>query len=75
LSVECYSGSQYAERPTALTWQGERLSVESVEHAWQTPDGPAFTVRVVTGRRFELAYDASQDQWSVRPLENVEQQT
>lgn len=75
MSVECYSGSQYAERPTALMWQGERLSVESVERAWQTPRGPVFTVRVAQGRRFELAYDASQDQWSVRPLENVEQHT
>jgi len=58
-----------------LTWQGERLSVESVERAWQTPGGPVFTVRVTQGRRFELAYDVSQDQWSVRPIENLEQNT
>jgi hypothetical protein len=75
LGVECYSGAQYAERPTALTWQGERLSVESVERAWQTPSGPVFAVRVAQGRRFELAYDASRDQWSVRPLENLEKHT
>jgi hypothetical protein len=70
VSVECYSGAQYAERPVALTWRGERLSVESVERAWQTPDGPAFTVRVADGRHFELAYDTAQDQWSVSSTES-----
>jgi hypothetical protein len=66
VSVECYSGARYAERPVALTWRGERLSVESVERAWQTPDGPAFAVRVADGRHFELSYHAFLDQWSVR---------
>lgn len=68
VSVECYSGARYAERPVALVWHGERLAVESVERAWQTPDGPAFTVCVAGDRRFELTYDVSQDQWSVRLL-------
>jgi hypothetical protein len=68
VSVECYSGARYAERPVALTWRGERLSVESVERAWQTPDGPAFTVRVADGRSLELIYDVSQDRWSARLL-------
>ena len=65
-SVECYSGARYAERPVALTWRGERLSVQSIERAWQTPDGPAFAVRVAGGRHFELNYHAFLDQWSVR---------
>jgi hypothetical protein len=49
-------------------WHGERLNVESVERAWQTPGGLAFVVRVADGCRFELAYDASKDQWSARSL-------
>jgi hypothetical protein len=69
VSVECYSGARYAERPVALTWHGERLTVESVEHAWQTPNGLAFVVRIADDHRFELAYDASQDRWLARPLD------
>ena len=69
MTVECYSGAQYAERPVALTWRGEQLCVESVERAWRTPDGLAFIVCVTDGRRFELAYVSSDDQWAARPLE------
>jgi hypothetical protein len=54
----------------ALTWRGERLSVESVERAWRTPDGLAFVVSVSDGRRFELAYHTRNDQWAARLLGN-----
>lgn len=69
VAVECYSGVRYAERPVALTWRGERLSVESVERTWQTPEGLAFIVCVTDGRRFELAYVSSDDQWAARPFD------
>ena len=69
VSVECYSGTRYAERPMALTWNGQRLSIEAIERAWQTPDGIAFTVRIAGGLHFELAYFSTSDQWTARPLQ------
>jgi hypothetical protein len=45
--VECYSGSVYPERPTALYWQGQRLEIEKVQQAWQTPQGRHFRVQTV----------------------------
>jgi hypothetical protein len=70
VSVECYSGTRYAERPVALTWNGKRLSIETIERAWQTPDSVVFVVRVADDRRFELTYLPTHDQWTVRPLLN-----
>ena len=35
--VECHSGYEYAERPVALHWQGQRLEIESVEAEWRIP--------------------------------------
>jgi hypothetical protein len=69
VSVECYSGTRYAERPVALTWHGERLSIRSVERAWQTPDGLVFIVQTADGCRFELIYSSLNDQWAVRPFD------
>jgi hypothetical protein len=69
VSVECYSGARFAERPVALAWNGERLSVESIERAWQTPDGLAFIVQTADGRHFELNYSPSNDQWMARPFD------
>ena len=71
VSVECYSGARFAERPVALAWNGERLSVESIERAWQTPDSLAFTVRAAGGLRFELTYLPASDQWTARPLQGA----
>jgi len=70
-SVECYSGARFAERPVALVWNGERLSVESIERAWQTPESLAFAVRVVGGLHFELTYLPASDQWTARPLQDA----
>ena len=72
VSVECYSGTRFAERPVALTWNGERLSIESVERAWQTPHGMAFIVRIAGGLRFELTYLPTSDQWTAQPVQDSE---
>ena len=72
VSVECYSGTRYAERPVALTWYGKRLSIEAIERAWQTPDSRAFVVRVTGDLRFELTFLLSRDQWTARSLEDSE---
>jgi hypothetical protein len=64
--VECYSGTTYAQRPVALTWEGARLPITEVEAGWRTADGRAFRVRTEDGRAFNLAYDESNDTWLIR---------
>lgn len=64
-SVECYSGSTYAERPVAVHWQGQRLAVEQVLRSWRTPAGPGFDVIVTGGQTLVLDYCTANDLWTV----------
>jgi hypothetical protein len=64
--VECYSGSEYAERPVALYWEGERLEIEEMIDRQRTPQGINFRVRTVNGSYFELFYDQFDDQWTIQ---------
>jgi len=64
--VECHSGTTYAERPTALHWEGERLEIEAILARWRTPGGRVFRVQAVDGRVFELSYDEALDEWQIR---------
>lgn len=66
--VECHSGYTYAERPTALRWDGARLAIEEVEDAWRIPGGRKFRVRVEDGRMFELFYGELYDEWRILAL-------
>ncbi len=63
--VECHSGFEYAERPTALRWEGERLEITEILAQWQSPGGKRFQVRVSDGRLFELFYDEHVDSWKI----------
>jgi hypothetical protein len=66
VAVECYSGYTFAERPTAFVWEGRRYLIEEVLKQWRSPEGPGFRVLTAEGTQFELTYDATQDQWSLR---------
>ncbi len=66
--VECHSGFEYAERPTAILIAGERLEVEAVEDRWRIPGGKCFRVRIKDGRRFELFYGELYDEWRVHEI-------
>lgn len=66
--VECHSGYEYAERPVALHWEGERLTVDEVEAGWRIPGGKRFRVRTADGRRFELFYGELYDEWRIHPI-------
>lgn len=68
LAVECYSGSQYAERPTALTWEGERLEITAIVKRWRRPEERCFRVRTRDQRLFDLFYNEALDQWRINPL-------
>jgi len=63
--VECYSGLEYAERPTALWWKGQRLEVEEVEAQWRISGGKKFRVRTAEGQVFELLYVELYDEWRI----------
>jgi hypothetical protein len=66
--VECHSGYEYAERPTALWWEGKRLEVAEVEAQWRISGGKKFRVRTLAGRVFELLYVELYDEWRVHAL-------
>jgi hypothetical protein len=62
--VECHSGSAYAERPTALTWQGQRLIVAEILSQGRTPQVKWFRVRTADGQVFELSCSEATDESS-----------
>ena len=62
--VECHSDFEYAERPTALTWEGQRLIIDKILDASRIPDGKRFRIHTTDGRIFELIYNVS-DEWSI----------
>jgi hypothetical protein len=53
--VECHSGSAYAERPMAFTWQGQRLIITEILSRGHTPQGKWFRVRTADDQLFELS--------------------
>jgi hypothetical protein len=65
--VECYSGVEYAERPTAFDWQGQRLAVDEVLQRWRTPGFKCFRVRA-SEQTFELRYDEHTGDWQIEMI-------
>jgi hypothetical protein len=66
--VECHSGFEYADRPTALHYEGERLEISEITVRWRIPGGRCFRVITADGRRFELFYGELYDEWRVNPI-------
>ena len=66
--VECRSESSYAEKPVALTWEGERLEIAQILSRWRNPGQSHFRVQVTDGRIFELTYDEAADGWRIQFL-------
>ncbi len=64
-TVECHSGYAYAERPLALTWQGQRLAIASILEQVRVPAGKRFRVRTQDGQEFELVYHEVTDEWRI----------
>jgi hypothetical protein len=66
--VECHSDFEYAERPTALHWEGQRLTIEKTLETCRTPDGKRFRVQTIDGQLFELYYSDLYDEWRITKL-------
>jgi hypothetical protein len=64
--VECHSGAEYADRPLAFTWQGQRLEIADILGQWRTPNEKGFRIRTTDGQAFELTYREIPDDWQVR---------
>lgn len=67
-TVECHSGSAYAERPLSLLWQGERLEITQVLGEWRLPDGKRFRVQTGDEQVFELFYNELEDDWCLQQV-------
>jgi len=63
--VECHSGYDYAERPVAFYWDGQRIEVETILAEWRTPNHKGFRVQSPKGRVFELFFDQVSDTWEI----------
>jgi hypothetical protein len=66
--VECRSDSEYAERPLALTWDGQRLEIAEILASWRGPREKGFRIKTADGRAFDLAYREIPDEWHVQPI-------
>ena len=67
--VECHSGYEYAQRPKALHWQGERLGIETIVTEWREPNGKRFRVLAENSQDFDLFYDVDKDEWEIKICE------
>jgi hypothetical protein len=63
--VECHSDYTYAERPIALTWEGQRLEIVETSFRWRTPEGNGFRVQTSDGQEFVLFYRETSDEWQI----------
>lgn len=66
--VECRSDSEYAERPLALVWEGQRLEVAEIVATWRGPGEKGFRIKTVQGTAFDLAYHEIADEWQIQPI-------
>ena len=64
--VFCHSGHEYAERPTAFMWQGQRLEIATIQARWQKPGFKCFRVISEDEQVFDLCYDQTTDQWLIQ---------
>ena len=67
-TVECRSDSEYAERPLALTWNGQRMEIAEILATWRGPGEKGFRIKTANGAAFELAYHEIADRWQVQPI-------
>jgi hypothetical protein len=66
--VECHSGFAYADKPVALTWQGERLLIAEILAQGRTPQTRWFRVITMDGQVFVLSYNEETNNWQTQHL-------
>ena len=68
LSVNCYSGHTYAQRPVSFRYKNTNYRVEQIIKTWQQPGSRYFQVRTDCHKAFQLCYNETNDQWSLIEL-------
>lgn len=64
--VECRSDAEYAERPIALHWLGQRLEITEILSRWRSPGGKGFRVQTADDQIFDLIYNEINDDWQIQ---------
>ena len=70
--VWTYSGYEYAERPRALNWKGDRLEIDEILDRWRAPGKKGFRVRTSDEREFELIYDELLEAWHIQLISELD---
>jgi hypothetical protein len=65
ISVQCYSGHTYAERPVSFILNSDRYYVSSIEKEWIEPGKRYFRVITDTNKSFELCYNETDQKWTL----------
>ncbi len=65
MPVECRSDIEYAERPLAFTWQGQRHEIQDILQAWRIPNGKRFRVLTTDDQIFDLFFDEPTAEWQI----------
>jgi hypothetical protein len=68
LTVKCYSGHTYAERPQSFRWEGKEYEVATIEKDWQEPGKKCFQVRTGDSKLCQLCYNDMGNTWSIIEL-------
>ena len=68
LTVNCYSGHTYAERPKSFIWQDIEYGIEEIEKEWREPGKRYFQVRTGDNKLFQLCYNETEHNWSLIEL-------
>ena len=63
--VECRSEYEYAQRPLALIWEGERLEIISIINSQRAPEGKRVRVQTIDENIFDLTYSELDDNWKI----------
>ncbi len=63
--VECHSGSAYADKPVAFSWEGERQVVVEILSQGRTPQSKWFRVKTTDGQVFQLTYREETGDWQI----------
>jgi hypothetical protein len=63
--VICRSEGDYAERPVALYWKGQRVEITEILARWRLPEGRRFLVRVEGEVLFDLFYHEQLSTWRI----------
>jgi hypothetical protein len=69
--VECHSGFAYADRPVALTWEGQRLEIIQIVVEWRTPQEKHFQVRTNDKRIFHIIYHEIENEWKIHEIQEA----